>query len=86
MKKDKHITIITVGGDKIKYDGDAGIPTAHLETAKLLFNRILSRQKAKFMTIDIAHFYLTTPMDDYEYLRMHVRDVPSEITEEHYLN
>ena len=86
MKKDKCTTITTVGGDKIKCDGDAGTPTAHLETAKLLFNRILSRQKAKFMTIDIANFYLMTPMDDCKYLRMHVRDVPSEITEEHYLN
>ena len=43
MKENKHRPRITVGGNKINYQGDAGTPTAHLETAKLLFNSVASR-------------------------------------------
>ena len=85
-EKDKHRTIIIIGGNKIQHDRDIGTPTAHLETEKLLFNSVLSRRKSMFMTIDIANFYLMTPLYDYECLRIHVRDIPSEITEEHNLN
>jgi len=60
MKKDTHRTRITVGGNNIKYDGDVGTPTAHLKTAKVLFNSVLSCKDAKFMAIDIANFYLIT--------------------------
>ena len=44
MKEDKHRTRITVGGNNIKHAGDVGTPTAHLETAKMLFNSVLSRK------------------------------------------
>jgi len=85
MKKNKHRTRITVGGNNIKYNGDVGTPTAHLETAKLLFNSALSRPGAKFMTLDLANFYLMTLMKDYEYLRMKLKDIPQEIIEEYKL-
>ena len=65
VKKHKHRTRMIVGGNKIKHYGDAGTPAAHLEITKLLFNRVLSRRKSKFMKIDIANFYLMTPMDNY---------------------
>ena len=76
---------MTVGGNKIQYDGDVGTPTAHLETAKLLLNSVLSRTDAKFMTIDIANFYLMTLMEDYEYLRIKLSDIPKEIIDEYEL-
>ena len=79
MKKDKNRLRTAVGGNKIKYDGDAGTPTSRLETAIPLFNRVLSRRKAKFMKIDISNSYLMTPIDNCEYLRIHVRDILLEI-------
>ena len=85
MEKDKHITRTTVGGNKIKYHRDVGIPTAHLETAKIFFNRVLSRPNTKFMTIDITSFYLMMPMKDHEFLRMRIQDISCEIIEEHNL-
>ena len=78
MKKNKHRTRITVGGNNVKHNGDVGAPTAHLETAKLLFNSVLSRPGSKFMTLDLANFYLMTLMKDYECLRI----TPQEIIEE----
>lgn len=68
MKTKKYCTLITVGGNKITYNGDVGPPTAHLDTAKLLFNSVLSRPNARFMTLYLANFYLMTPITEYEYL------------------
>ena len=82
MKEDIYRTRITVGGDKINYVGDVGTPNAHLETAKLLLNSVLSRPNAKFMTLDLTNFYLMTPMDDYECMRFKLDDVPQEIIDE----
>ena len=77
---------MTVCGNKIKYHGDVGTPTAHLETAKLLFNSVLSRPGVKFMAIDLANFYPMTLMKDYEFLRIKLKDFPQEIIDEHKLN
>lgn len=85
MKANKHCTRITVGGNKITYDGDVGTPTTHLETAKLLFNSVLSRPNARFMTIDLANFYLMTPMDDCKHLRIKLSNMSQEIIDEYEL-
>ena len=70
---------MTAGGNKINHNGDAGTPTAHLETAKLLFNSVLSHPKTKFMTLDLANFYLMTPMKDFECVCVELVDIPQEI-------
>lgn len=72
--------------NKINYQGDAGTPTAHLETAKLLLNSVLSRPGARFMTLDLANFYIMTPMTEFEHMRMKLSDIPNEIIEEHQLH
>jgi hypothetical protein len=73
----------TVGGDRIDYPGEVSTKTASLATAKLLFNSVISTPGAKFMTMDIKDFYLCTPMDHYEYMRIKVADIPKDIFE-HY--
>ena len=37
------------------------------------------------MTIDIGNFYTNTPMDRYEYMRMHLSEIPQEIIDEYNL-
>ena len=83
MKKEKHRTRIAVGGNDIKHDGDIGTPTAHLETAKLLFNIVLSISNDKFMTINIANFYLITSIIDYEHLHIKMQEIPPESIKEY---
>ncbi len=39
------------------------MPTANLTTAKLLFNSTISTPGASFYGIDLANFYLNTPME-----------------------
>jgi len=37
------------------------------------------------MTIDIRNFYITTLLDHYEYMRMHISEIPQEIIDEYNL-
>ena len=80
MKKDKHGRRMTVGGNNTKHEGGGvGTPTAHLEIAKMLFNSVLSRKHAKFMTIDMSNFYLMTSLENYECSRISMKTIPEEI-------
>ena len=53
--------------------------------AKILFNSVVSTKDAKFMTMDISNFYLCTPMDRPEYIRMKIADIPDDIITEYKL-
>ena len=59
------------------------MPTADLLTVKLLLNSVISTEGAKFCSVDIKNFYLNTPLDRYEYVRMHLADFPEDVIE-HY--
>lgn len=70
---------VTVGGDRIDYPGKVATKGADLQTAKLLFNSVISTPDAKFMSVDIKDFYLNTPMSRPEYMRVALRDIPAAI-------
>ena len=76
----------TVGGNRIDYPGKVSTPTADLATVKILLNSVLSTPNARFMTVDIKDFYLNTPMDRYEYMRIPVKDIPPTIMEHYNLH
>ena len=71
----------TVGGDRIEYSGETSTKTAGLTTAKILFNSVLSTPKARFMTGDVKDFYLMTPMERKEYMRIPINIIPPQIIE-----
>ncbi len=78
-KKETHCTRFVVGGNKINYPGKVATPTAEMLVAKLLFNSIISTHGAQFMTMDIANFYLMTPLKRPEYVKIKLSDIPEEI-------
>ena len=78
-KSNPHRVRFTCGGDKIEYHGDVSTKTADLTTVKCHINDVLSTPDAKYMTADLSNFYLETPMDDYEYMRIPVWVVPDTI-------
>ena len=82
-KEEVFRTRLTIDGSRINIDMDCGTPTASLLTVKLLLNSIISTRGAKFMTIDIKDFYLNTPMERPEYLRMKMANFPDDVIE-HY--
>jgi hypothetical protein len=77
-KDDENCTRITVGGNLICYPGNTGTNTALLDLIKLMLNSVISRKGAQFACIDIKKFYLNTPIEDPEYVRIKITDIPEE--------
>ena len=75
-KSEPNRTQFFVGGDRINYPGEVGTPTAEMLVAKNLFNSVISTKNARFMTMDIANFYLMTPLSRPEYIRVSIKDIP----------
>ena len=70
---------ITIGGDRIDYPGNTSTKTADMTTVKTLFNSTISTKAARFMTGDLKDFYLGTPLDRYEYIRIPLSFIPQAI-------
>ena len=75
-KEDPNQTRITVAGSQICYPGDVGTPTGSLDLIKLIINSVLSRRNARFVCFDFKNFYLQTPMEWSEYVRIKLSDTP----------
>ena len=84
-KVEPNQTRLTVGGDRIQYQGNCSIPTAELLTVKIMLNSVISTPEAKFMTIGIKTFYLNTQMTRYEYLLLHMSDILDNVKQHHQL-
>ncbi len=56
-----------------------------LVAAKLLINSTISTPNAKFNGIDLANFYLMTPMMEYEYMRLQLELIHDEIIDNYNL-
>ncbi len=84
-KAEPNQTRFTVGGDRINYPGKAATPTAEMLVAKMLFNSIISMKGARFMTMDISNFYLTTPLHHPEFIHVKLSIISNEVIEEYKL-
>ena len=85
-KTEPHQSRITVGGDRINYPYDVSTPTADVTTIKILWNSTLSTKDAKFITMDVANFYLGTPMSKPEFVRLPIKLIPQEIINKYNLD
>ena len=56
QKEEMERTRITVGGDRLEYQGEVSTKTAGLTTIKLLLNSVVSSAGTKFMTADVKVF------------------------------
>eukprot|EP00804_Cyclotella_cryptica_P031011 CCRYP_013601-RB/>CCRYP_013601-RB protein AED:0.37 eAED:0.20 QI:0/-1/0/1/-1/1/1/0/551 len=84
-KSDPDRTRITIAGNRICYTGDVGTKRAPLELVKLMINSVLSRKGVHFCTFDIANFYLCTPLDRPEYIKIKLSEIPQEFITEYNL-
>ena len=78
-KDEKYRCRITGGGDRLTYDGDVSTHTSSLETFKLLLNSTISTKGAKMATGDISNMYLYSFLDECEFVRFKVDQIPPEI-------
>jgi hypothetical protein len=79
QKEEQHCTCLTVSGDCINYPSNKATSTANLTTAKLLINSTISMPGAIFLGIDLANFYLYTPMPNPKYMHLQLDIIPEEI-------
>jgi hypothetical protein len=86
QKADPHCICITAGGNLINYPGELTTQTANLTTSKLMWNSGLSTKGTKYMCLKIKHFYLTAPLDWYEYMKMPLSLFPSWTREQYNLD
>jgi hypothetical protein len=78
-KADSKRMRLTVGGDRIDYPDEVSTKTSSLPTAKILINSTISTPNARAMVLDIKDFYLNTPMERTEYMRININDIPTPI-------
>ena len=69
----------------IKYPGPKSAPTASIPLVKLLINSVLSTPNAKFHSIDIKDFYLSTALDEPEYVAVPISLFPPDIIKDYNL-
>jgi hypothetical protein len=79
-------TRITIGGNNIVYPRDVGTPTGSIELIILLVNSVLLQRKARLATMDLKNFYLNTPLNRPEYIRIKLADIPQEFIDKYKLN
>jgi hypothetical protein len=84
-KEEQRRVHFTISGDQVNYPGAVSTKTADLTTAKILLNIVLSTPGAKYMTGDLKDFYLNTPMERYEYMRLPIEVIPPISIIEHNL-
>ena len=61
-KSEKHRAQLVVGGNRINFPGEVGTLTNEMLLVKIMLISIILTSGEKFMTIDIANFFLATPM------------------------
>eukprot|EP00804_Cyclotella_cryptica_P016762 CCRYP_002056-RA/>CCRYP_002056-RA protein AED:0.33 eAED:0.33 QI:0/0/0/1/0/0/3/0/485 len=86
QKVEPNRTHLTVVGTYIDYPWDVATPTSDLSMAKLLFNSVISTLGATFLGMDLKNFYLNTPMDHLEYMKLKLALITAEIVEKHNLS
>ena len=78
----------TIGGDRIKYDGDTSTKAAELTTCKIFINSTISTPHARCCTGDLKDFYLQTAkmnQEDYAYMMVPIEVIPPDIIEKYKL-
>ena len=75
-KDDPNRTRITIEGGHILVPFDVSNSNGSLELVKLMINSVFSRPNAQFSAFDINNFYLDTPMENPECVRVKLEDIP----------
>lgn len=85
MKSEIHYVRVTIGGDRLEYDGFKSTVLAILTTVKIHLNSVISTLDTQYCTIDIKYFFYGTPMKDFEYGHLPLNLLPDEIIQQYNL-
>ena len=81
QKSDPNRVRITAGGNLINYPHELTTRTADITTSKIMWNSTISTPGARYACSDAKNFYLATPLDDPEYMRIPANLVPDSFIE-----
>ncbi len=70
----------------LHYPGNCGTPTVNGITIKLHLNIVISTKDTCYCTIDLKDFYHNTPMDQPEYMRMKISNLPPKFVKAYNIN
>ena len=86
-KTETHRVCLTVGGDKLTYDGNPSSPAISLLDLNIHLNSVIydARKGACYLMSDIINYYLNNPMANYQYMRIHLKDIQNEVVFEYSL-
>ena len=87
LKPEPYRIRCVVGGDKLEYESDTASPTTDLLETKLLINSTISdaRKGARFCSVDLRDFFLSSTMKEPEYMKLHLKYIPQDIIEKYNL-
>jgi hypothetical protein len=80
-KDDPNQTKITVGGNCIVHHGNVSTLTVETMTVKMHLNSVISTKGAQYCTFYLKDFYLNTPMEQPEYMRMKLSNLLQEFAD-----
>ena len=81
LKSEPYRVRIVVGGDKLNYADDDASPATDMLENKLLINSTISDSDkgARFLSTDLKDFFLASPMERPEYMRVPLSKFPPDI-------
>ena len=85
QKTEQERTRLMVGGNLIDYPDPITTRTCDFVTFKMHINSTLSQPKRKYCSFDVKSFYLNTPMEHPEYMKMNIAQILDEIVSEYSL-
>jgi hypothetical protein len=80
-KDNPNQTRLTVGGNWIVHHGNVSTPMVKMMTVQMHLNSMILTKGAGYCTFNIKDFYLITPMEQPEYMRMKLSDLPQEFVD-----
>ena len=79
LKAEKNRVRVTIGGDRLEYEGNMSTTPATLTTVKTHLNSTMPTKEGKHMTEEIKYFYYGTSMQENEHGHLPVELIPQEI-------
>jgi hypothetical protein len=73
----------TFGGDRSDYVGETKADTGDIESFKILLNATISDPESRMVCVDISDFYLHEDLEVWEYMKVHLKDIPVAIVTKH---
>ena len=70
QKKETHRVRLTLGGEKIIFDGPLYTPSSDLTNSKLHWNIVIYTPGSKYLVVDVKNFYLNNLMLKQEYFKI----------------